>query len=274
MITTAIIAFREFLEAFLIVGVFIGISRQLRLKKEIEIILAAGVGIITSLIIASGLYIFGNTARRILTEKNADSLESYLLIFSGFFIAYVVFSLHKAIRRGRGTTLISAHKKLQNNAFDLSLFLTIIFLVVREGFEVALFTASVSLFSSFSQNFLGLLIGFAAACFIGVLTYFAYLKFPISKIFRVTEYSIIVLGASLVQLGLTKLFVSLFNINLSLIGSLNFGFLPPENNIFAHLLRSFFGIDREFSLMRLMIMAIYIYGIYYLFLREKKTTNS
>ena len=37
MITTAVISFREFLEVFLIVGVFLGISRKLNLKKEFEI---------------------------------------------------------------------------------------------------------------------------------------------------------------------------------------------------------------------------------------------
>ena len=49
MITTAVISFREFLEAFLIVGVFLGISRKLNLKKEFEIGLAVIIGIIFSL---------------------------------------------------------------------------------------------------------------------------------------------------------------------------------------------------------------------------------
>ena len=41
MFTTAIIAFREFLEAFLIVGVFLGISKKLNLNKEREIAFAS-----------------------------------------------------------------------------------------------------------------------------------------------------------------------------------------------------------------------------------------
>ena len=45
MLTTAIVSFREFLEAFLIVGMFLGISRKLKLKKEIEGLLSAGTGI-------------------------------------------------------------------------------------------------------------------------------------------------------------------------------------------------------------------------------------
>ncbi len=270
MLATAIIAFREFLEAFLIVGVFLGISRKLKLKKELEIGLAATIGIIFSLALTTGTYIFGDRARTILTEKNADFLESYLLIFSGLFIAYVVFSLHDVIRRGRGQTLIAAHQKLQQNTFDLTLFFTIIFLVIREGFEVALFTASASLFSVFMQNFLGLLIGFASASILGLATFFAYIKFPIGRVFKATEYTIILLGASLVQNGITKLFETHLNMHLSEILSLPLSFLPDKDSLIGHILQSLLGIDRNFSLMRLALMIIYIGFIYLLFIKRRK----
>lgn len=270
MITTAVISFREFLEAFLIVGVFLGISKKLHLKKEVEIIMAAILGITISLLLASVTYFFGDHARNILTERNADFLESYLMIFSGLFIAYVVFSLHDVLHKSRAGTLIMAHRKLQQNVFDLSLFFTIIFLVIREGFEIALFTASTSLFSTFIQNVTGLLIGFASAITIGTATFFAYIKFPIGKVFKATEYLIIILGASLVQNGITQLLESRFNIYLSKILSFPLKFLPSEESIAGHMLKSFFGIDREFSLGRLFIMSVYITVIYLIFLRKNR----
>ena len=272
MITTAVIAFREFLEAFLIVGVFLGISRKLALKKELEIGLAAAVGILFSLLLATGMYFFGDRARGILTERNADFLESYLLIFSGLFIAYVIFSLHNLLRRSRGHTLIKAHKKLQQNVFDISLFFTIVFLVIREGFEIALFTASVSLFSAFMQNLIGLMLGFAAATVLGVLTFFAYIRFSIAKIFKLTEYMIILLGVSLVQNGVTKLFETHFNIILSDMFSFHLQFLPGENTFVGHLLQGLFGLDQGFSAVRLGIMVAYIGVIYLLFIKRRKST--
>lgn len=271
MLTTAIIAFREFLEAFLIIGVFSGISRKLRLKKEKEIALAAGIGIVLSLLLSTITYLFGDQARGILTEKNADFLESYLLIFSGLFIAYVVFSLHDVLNRSRGMKLIRAHKKLQENTFDLSLFLTIIFLVVREGFEIALFTASTSLFSAFIQNFIGLLLGFTTAIILGISTFVAYIRFPIGKVFRVTEYMIILLGASLVQNGITKLFETHFNVSLSNMLSFHLQFLPDTNSFVGHVLQGLIGIDQGFSAVRLAIMAVYIGTIYCLFINKKGT---
>lgn len=273
MLATALIAFREFLEAFMIVGVFLGISRKMSLKKEREILFAAGIGIGLSLLLSSLTYLFGDYARGVLTEQNADMLESYLLIFSGFFIAYVVFSLHSILRSGRGNILLKAHTKLQQNAFDLSLFFTIIFLVLREGFEIALFTASTALFAEFMQNFLGLVIGFFASFFMGILTFFAYMKFSIQKIFKATEYMIILLGASLVQNGVTKLFETHFHISLSDMIPLHMSYLPNEDSFSGHLISSLIGVDQEFSLVRLFIMAGYIIFMYFLFLKSKRKSK-
>ena len=273
MITTAVISFREFLEVFLIVGVFLGISRKLNLKKEFEIGLAAVIGICFSLLLATGTYFFGNQVRGILTEKNAELLESYLMIFSGLFLAYVIFSLHNVLRHSRAGTLIKAHQKLQENAFDISLFFTIIFLVIREGFEIALFTASTSLFSVFIQNFVGLMLGFVSASILGIMTFFAYVKFSIGKVFKITEYMIIILGASFVQNGVTKLLKHGFNIDLSRILSLPLNFLPNKSSLIGHMMKSFIGLDREFSLVKLAIMVGYILIIYLIFLKKNNPAH-
>ncbi len=274
MITTVVISFREFLEAFLIIGVFLGISRKLGLKKELEIGLAAVIGIVFSLLLATGTYLFGNQVRGILTEKNAELLESYLMIFSGLFLAYVIFSLHNVLRHSRAGTLIKTQQKLQENAFDISLFFTIVFLVIQEGFEIALFTASTSLFSVFIQNFIGLMLGFVSASVLGIMTFFAYIKFSIGKVFKISEYMIIILGASLVQNGITKLLKHGFNIDLSKILSLPLNFLPDKSSLIGHMMKSFIGLDREFSLAKFAIIGGYVLIIYLLFLKRKNYKQS
>lgn len=82
MVTVFIISLREFLEVFLIVGVFLGISRKLNLKKEKEIILALLSGIFFTIILCFLVYFYADQARLILREKNAELLEGYLMIFS------------------------------------------------------------------------------------------------------------------------------------------------------------------------------------------------
>lgn len=272
MFTTAIIAFREFFEAFLVVGMFLGVSRKLKIKKELEIIFASVVGIIFSLGISAATYFLGDKARAVLTENRAEILGNYLLLFSGFFLAYVVFSLHQRMSHDKKEIMSRAATRLEKRVFDFSLFLTIIFLVTREGFEIAIFTASASLFTVFIQNFAGLLIGFMLAGITGAIAFVAYARFPIKKIFKITEYVIVVLGAAMVQVGTTGLLKNQFGIN---IGNkvLNLRFIPSDESILGHFIQSFTGIDREISFTRILIMALYMTIVYTIVWHKRKTTN-
>jgi len=271
MFTTAVIAFREFLEAFLIIGIFLGVSRKLQLRKEKEILFASAIGMLLSFIMAFATYLLADHARYTLTEKNADILESYLLIFAGVFIGYVVLSLHKSFGKYCKNIIKKANQKMEQNLFDTSIFLIIVFMILREGFELALFTASTSLFSSFLSNMEGLFVGFLLASFIGIGVYLAYSKFPIGKIFKVTEYMIILLGASLLQNGITKLFATSFSLNISHILPIPMLFLPNEDSMLGSLLQNFLGVDRNLSISRLSIMAVYITLIYLFYIRQHTT---
>ncbi len=269
MLTTFVIAFREFLEAFLIIGVFLGISKKLKIKREREIITASAIGVLFSLIMPLVVFLVGEKAGTILSEKNAELLEGYLSVFSGFFLAYVIFSLHNFFRLKRSKYIISAHEKLKQNLFDLSLFLTIVFFIIREGFEIALFTATVSLFSRFIENVIGLFLGFASSGLIGLLTFLAYIKLPIGKIFKYTEYLIILLGASFVKNGVNELLEIYFDIHLSRILPLNLHLLPEKNSFLGHFISNMFGLERQFSIAKLAVMLSYVLIVYLIFLRKQ-----
>ncbi len=273
MFTTAVIGFREFLEAFLIVGIFLGVSQKLALKKEMEIGLATIIGMVLALLLNIFVFFLGEHTRSLVTVQNADAIESYLQIFSGLFLVYVVFSLHQRMNQNRKEMLTKAKENIKKEIFDISLFLLIIFMVVREGFEVALFSASISLFALFIQNIIGLFIGFAGAAVIGCLTYFAYTKFSIAKIYKATEYMIVLLGASLFQTGLTKFLSTHFTFSLSNLGSFHMNFLPGEDSFIGTLLQGFFGLDNDFSAARFMIMLFYIVVIYALFFHKRNISQ-
>lgn len=255
MLVAALIVFREFLEAFLLAGVFLGMSKQLKLKKEFEILLALGIGVSVSILLATGIFFFGDSARAILTEANAELLEGYLMLFSGAFIAYVVFALHRAMGKAKMDAVQMAKDVLKATAFDMSFFFLIIFLILREGFEIALFTASVSLFSDFATNMLGLFIGFSAAAVVGVGFYFFYTKIPLNKIFTATEYAIIALGAVFTSNGIMKML------------EVQFGFQPSD---FLAVPLPF--LESSISLLSPLLMLAYAGAVYYLFLRKKPTS--
>ena len=261
MLTTITIALREFLEAFLIAGVFLGISKKLKLKKEKEICLAILLGTLISFSLPIITFYLSNKARLVLTERKAELLEGYLSLFSGVFLTYVIFSFHNFFMKSRAKDILFAHKRLEKNNFNLTLFLTLIFIITREGFEIALFTATTSLFSEFVQNIIGLILGFTIAGIIGIFSFTATIKFPLGKIYKFTEYLIILLGASFVNRGIKELLEVYFDLHLSEILSLNFSFLPSKKTLIGSFLYSFFSLEKNLSLISLLIALLYILGV-------------
>lgn len=273
MFTTAIIVFREFLEAFLIAGMFLGLSKKMHLKKEREISLAIITGISLSLALITGTYLLDDRIRNLITEKNADTFEGSLLVFSGLFIGYVVLSLHRSLGKKRKEFLQHAQQRLANNLFDFSLFLTIVFLIFREGFEVALFTSGVSLLSLFLQNMIGLCIGFFFSLVAGFVVYLVYSQFPVGKVFIVTEYAIILIGSALLQNGITLLCSTDFAIRLSQFLPLPLPFLPNSESLPGQLLQGTVGLDRSFSFLRLSIMVAYIACMYLFYVKQRNSAK-
>ena len=268
MLSTYIISLREFLEIFLIIGVFLGISKKLGLKREKEILLSSVLGIAISLLLPILMFMVGEKARFIFTEKNAELIEGYLMIFSGFFIGYVIISLHAFWKLNQNKLLHNARQKLKNNVFDLSLFFLIIFFIIREGFEIALFTSTISLFSQFKDNMLGLGAGFITSLVFGVATFFAYIKFPIHKIYKATEYMLILLGAVFIKGGIGELMEVYFDIHLSRIVPLPLKFLPDTSTFAGNVIKNLFGLDQNFSLAKLAIIIFYILLISFLLRKQ------
>lgn len=269
MLSTLIISLREYLEVFLIIGVFLGIVKKLNIKKTKEIIIASIIGILISLTLPIIVFIFSDKASIFLTAKNTELLEGYLMIFSGFFLGYVIFSLHNFFNRHRSKKILLTHEKIKNNIFDLSLFLTIIFFIIREGFEIALFTATTSLFSKFMENIIGLFLGFLISSILGIFVYIGYLKFSINKVYKITEYLILILGGSFIANGLTKLLEIHFDINLKNILPIKLLFLPNQNTFIGHFLKSSFTIQKDYSLLILLIVVSYIFLIRWIFKLKK-----
>lgn len=205
----------------------------------------------------------------VLTEKNSELLEGYLYLFSGLFLAYVVVYLHQLFHRYQSKNILLSHEKIKRKIFDLSLFLTIFFLVAREGFEIALFTATTVLFSKFIENLIGLLAGFTVSLALSMLVFFGLVRLSLSKIFKTTEIFIILLGGVFVKNGIKELAEVYFNLHLSQVLSLKLSFLPDKETFFGHFLNSFFGLEKNFSLIYLLIIFLYILFIrHFLFKRN------
>lgn len=258
MLTILTISLREFLEAFLIIGVFLGINKKLNLKKEKKILLASTIGVIISIILPVLTFYFGDQAKKILNEQRIEIIEGYLLIFSGIFTTYVVFSLHQFIHQMTDKKLILAHSKMKDNVFDFTLFALIIFFIIREGFEIALFTFSLTLISDLIQNLIGLFIGFVISSFISLLAFFSFIKLSFNKIYKITEWLIILFGGSMIINGINEILEATFNLKWHSFLPVKLEFLPYSSSLLGNLLKNFFALQREYSLLIPLFMTVYI----------------
>jgi high-affinity Fe2+/Pb2+ permease len=248
MLPAIALGFREFFEAFLIVSVFLSVSKKLGLKRELEIGLAALSGFALSFALIAASFFLGQEVRAVLNERSAELLEGAFMAFAGLFIAYAAFSLHDLLGAKHRERVKSAAGKLEAGVFDLSLFVVIVLLIVREGFEVAVLGLSVSLLSDFGTSMLGMGIGFLGAAVIGAAAYATLLKLHIEKIFKVASYAIVAVGAWFTQAGLEKLFAYGLGIDFRAIAPLPF--IPV-------------------SLVGAIILCAYGAAVYFLFLRTK-----
>ena len=258
MIPTAIIAFREFFEAFLLVGIFLGIDKGLKLHRRKEIIFAVLVGVLFSLVLPCIVFLLSADMLHLVTEKTADTFEGFLLVFAGVFLAYVVFTLHAFLHEGKMQKIFQTKEKIEKEIFDMSLFLTIVLFIAREGLEIALLVATTSLFVTFWSNMFGLLLGFFLAGAIGLAVSFAYIKIPIKKVFVYTEYLIVIIGAAMIKNGISLLLNNFFRVDLGKIFPLPLHFLPSETTMMGHSLYNVFGVEQHMGVVQVLLMCFYI----------------
>ncbi len=258
MLTTFIIGLREYLEVFLIIGIFLGLNKKLLLKKEKEIFLASLLGISLSILLPIIFFYYNNLLKNLINKKYSEIFEGFLMIFSGIFISYIIFSLHNLIHKKTNKKIKEINKNnYYNNFFDLSLFLLIIFFILREGFEIALFTSTTSYFYTFYENIIGLLLSFSIASIFGILTFFGFSQLSIKKIFKFTEWLLILLGGSMIINGINELLEGLFNSKISYYLPIYLNFLPEKDSFLGHFLKTFFTLKQEYSFIYVIFLIFY-----------------
>lgn len=208
MITTAIISFRESLEALVVIGVLYGFNRKFKLNKESFIIKGALSGFLTGVILVLGLLYMMFRQRLAMPEDRFELLEQVLLIFSGVFLIFVTLVIHPFIAKQKNKHINSVMEKEDLSGFSLGTLS--FFLVLLEAVETILFISSSSFTSSFIDNVWGLLIGFGLSIVTTILIYKTYLKVHMQKLFKITEYVLFTYGFYLIVKGGSELYHIVF----------------------------------------------------------------
>ncbi|GAC1407944.1 MAG: FTR1 family protein [Burkholderiaceae bacterium] len=194
MFGSALIVFRESLEAALLIGIIAASTRGLKHRNTwLTFGIAAG--------------IFGSLVVALLTESIANMAggngqEFFKAGVLG--IAVLMIGWHNVWMASHSKEMISRAKNIglevRNGAQDLSaIAIAIALTVLREGSEAALFIQGMlaSASDKTSLVLLGAVSGLAAGCMLGLITYFVLLRIPLRRFFSATSALLLLLASGL-----------------------------------------------------------------------------
>jgi FTR1 family protein len=199
MFQSFVIALREGVEAALIVGIVLGHLRKTGRESWSRVVywgLAAA--LVASIV---GAFLLSRM------EINQEALEGWLMLAGALFVSSMAVWMWRTgryLKREIETKLTRLAENPSRGAV-LGLFLFVFLMVFREGMETVLFLAAVSLRTSELLNFMGGLLGLAAAVGLGVALFKGSLKVNLRKFFTVTTLVLLVIAAQLLVSGVHEL---------------------------------------------------------------------
>ncbi|MBM4459449.1 MAG: iron transporter [Chloroflexi bacterium] len=266
--TALVLSLREGLEAALIVGILLGVLKQLG-RPQLGRAVWAGVisAVIVSLLAATGLILAG-----IELEGRAEEIfEDVTLLLAATFLTGMIFWMHRQGARFRATLEARAAQAAgpATASGRWALFAVAFLAVLREGLELALLLVATSLQSPALDTLLGAVLGLAGAVLLGVLIYRGVLRLNLRFFFSVTNMILLFFAAGMVGLGVHELIeggvlpaivAPVYNIN---------AFLSDKSAV-GELLKSLFGYNGNPALIETLAYLGYLATVGWLILRPRR----
>ncbi|MGA7750393.1 MAG: FTR1 family protein [Gallionella sp.] len=193
MLATAVIMFREVLEAALIIAIVLGASRGIAGRGRW---VAAGIGL--GLLGASIVAILANVASSVFSGNGQAILNAVILLS-----AVAMLTWHNVWMSAHGRQLSSEVKAVgldvQSGQRPLTALLVITLVaVMREGSEAVLFLWAIATSGEQSLNMvIGGMGGVIAGILVGLLLYLGLLRIPVRHFFSITSWLILLLASGL-----------------------------------------------------------------------------
>jgi len=198
MLATAIIVFREVLEASLVVGIVLAASRGV-VGRGVWVTSGIAAGVLGSALVAA-------CAEAIAAAVNGIGQELFNAAI--LFTAVAMLGWHNVWMNRHGRELAAAAASLGKAVLGRSrplyaLALVVGIAVLREGSEVVLFLYGIAVASGVGALSMlgGGILGLAGGAAIGAVIYFGLLAIPLRQLFTVTSWLILLLAAGMASQG-------------------------------------------------------------------------
>ncbi|HLI10979.1 MAG TPA: FTR1 family protein [Alphaproteobacteria bacterium] len=198
MLATAIIVFREVLEAALVIGIVVAATKGIAGRSR-----WVSLGLVAGVLAASLVAAFAGTISDMVEGMGQEVFDAGVL-----FAAVVMLGWHNVWmgRHGReiAAQMSSVGADVQAGRRPLyALSIVVGLAVLREGSEVVLFVYGIAAAgqSGAGEMVAGGVLGLAAGVLAGLVTYFGLVRIPIRRLFTVTSWLILLLAAGMAAQG-------------------------------------------------------------------------
>ena len=199
MFQSLVITLREGVEAALILGIVLGyLQKTGRQAWSRYAWWGLGTAVVASL---AGAYLLHRF------EVVEDAYEGWLMLVGALFVASMVYWMWRTGKHLKQEieSRLSELAASPSRGAALGLFLFVFLMVFREGAEMVLFLAAVSLRTSELLNFMGGILGLGLAVTLGVAFFKGSVKVNLRKFFTVTTMVLFVVAAQLFISGIHEL---------------------------------------------------------------------
>ena len=198
MIAAALIAFREGLEASLIVGIVMGYLKKTGQRSLIGYAWAGvAAAIVLSVLLAIGIQAIGAEL-----EGQAEQIfEGITMFLAVIVLTWMIFWMRYQSRNIK-STLEHDIEQAVGSGQGRGLMAVTFFAVFREGVETALFLSAAAFASDGSQTLLGIGIGLGAALLVGYIVYASTVRLTLRLFFNVTGTLLLFVAAGLFAHGI------------------------------------------------------------------------
>lgn len=252
-----VIVFRESLEAAIIVGIVLTLLNKVKNKRLIKVVgYAVASAVLLSLLCAWALQYIEQS---IGNEAYSKLFEAGMMYLAAGFLLYMVLWLSR--KKNFTSDIKDKTNQLSESGSALGIYFLVLFAILREGFETALFLYGANSATDFS--YFGFFSGIILACGIAYLMFFTGKRVNLKSFFKYSSLLLIAFSAGMMAYGthefeeyLEKSHIieeefprayEIFTPSTTLAPSQNATFYSFDGNVYQHLLHDGGKIGQYFK---------------------------
>jgi len=244
MLSSFFIAFREGLEAFLIIGIIISYLVKIREKKYVKYVIY---GAVFAIALSIGLAYIFQLILGGFEGKVEETFEGIVMILAVVVLTYMIFWMNKQAKSIKSDIEVSVEKAVYKGRVFSLLFLGFI-VVFREGAETVLFFRAISYQVNSSELIIGGTLGILSSIVLAIIFFISTRKVNLSAFFKFTGLLIMLIAGGLFSTAIHEFqeagIMPIIKDNIYDLGS-----ILNKDSISGGILRSLFGYNPSPSLL-------------------------